>query len=166
MCPLPAGTTIRQARGDDFEAVTALLEGLGRPRVTDATRDDARAVFRSQVVDPASHHLVAEDEAGELVAVCSLHFRTRLNQTTEEAWVPDLFVAEHARLRGIAFALLEEAERRARERGCWHLTLESGHQRAEAHALYRRFRMRDAGRSFSKLLPAGGAGNPDGRARQ
>jgi GNAT superfamily N-acetyltransferase len=61
-------------------------------------------------------------------------------------------VAEHARLKGIGRALLEEAERRAIARGCWHLTLESGHQRAEAHALYRGFRMRDSGRQFSKLL--------------
>jgi len=143
---------MRAARGDDFEEVTALLEKLGRAQVTDATQDDARAVFRQQVVDPAAHHLVVEDAEGRLVAFCSLHFRTRLNYPTEEAWIPDLIVAEHARSQGIAMALLEEAERRALRRGCWHLTLESGHQRAEAHALYRRFRMRDAGRYFSKPL--------------
>ena len=59
---------------------------------------------------------------------------------------------ESARREGIAIALLEEAERRAVARGCWHLTLESGYQRAEAHQLYRGFRMRDAGRYFSKPL--------------
>ena len=144
---------MRAARWDDFDAVTGLLEKLGRAEVTEATREDARAVFMQQVVDPAAHHLVVEDAAGEIVALCSLHFRRRLNYLTEEAWIPDLFVAEHARRDGIALALLEEAERRALERGCWHLTLESGHQRAEAHALYRRFRMRDAGRYFSKPLP-------------
>jgi GNAT superfamily N-acetyltransferase len=150
--PLPTGTTIRAARGDDFEAVTALLEKLGRATVTDDTTDDARWVYRQQVVDPSAHHMVVEAAGGEIVAFCSLHFRTRLNHPTEEAWIPDLIVAEHARQSGIALALLEEAERRALERGCWHLTLESGHQRAEAHALYRRFRMRDAGRYFSKSL--------------
>jgi GNAT superfamily N-acetyltransferase len=144
--------TIRAARGDDFEAVTALLEALGRARVTQATRDDARAVFRQQILDPDAHHMVAEDERGEVVAFCSMHFRTRLNHPTEEAWIPDLFVAEDARRRGIARALLAEAERRALERGCWHVTLESGHQRAEAHQLYRSCRMRDVGKSFSKLL--------------
>ena len=144
--------TIRAARGADFEAVTALLESLGRAAVTDAVRADALAVFHEQVIDPASHHMVVEDERGEVVAFCSLHFRKRLNHATEEAWVPDLFVAERARRQGIGRALLEEAERRALERGCWHLTLESGHQRAEAHALYRSFRMRDAGKQFSKPL--------------
>ena len=155
---------MRAARRDDFDAVTALLEKLGRAAVTDATREDARAVYHQQVIDPNAHHLVVEDAEGNLVAFCSLHFRTRLNYPTEEAWIPDLivedenaearrtFLAEHARSQGIAMALLEEAERRALDRGCWHLTLESGHQRAEAHALYRRFRMRDAGRYFSKPL--------------
>jgi GNAT superfamily N-acetyltransferase len=148
----PPDHTIRAARGDDFDGVTALLEGLGRPTVTDATREDARAVYRTQVLDPNTHHMVVESPSGELVAVCSLHYRTRLNHATEEAWIPDLYVAEGARQRGIARGLLEEAERRAIARGCWHLTLESGHQRAEAHALYRNFRMRDSGRQFSKLL--------------
>jgi GNAT superfamily N-acetyltransferase len=148
----PADHTIRAARGDDFDGVTELLERLGRAKVTDATRDDARAVYRAQVLDPDSHHMVVEAPTGDLVAICSLHYRTRLNHPTEEAWIPDLYVAEHARNRGIGRGLLEEAERRAIARGCWHLTLESGHQRAEAHALYRGFRMRDAGRQFSKLL--------------
>jgi GNAT superfamily N-acetyltransferase len=152
MKPVPPEHTIRAARGDDFGGVTALLEGLGRPTVDDRAREDARAVYRTQVLDPDAHHMVVEGPGGELVAFCSLHYRTRLNHATEEAWIPDLYVAEHARLRGIGRALLEEAERRALARGCWHLTLESGHQRAEAHALYRGFRMRDSGRQFSKLL--------------
>jgi GNAT superfamily N-acetyltransferase len=155
MAQVRADSTVRAARGDDFEAVTALLEALGRAQVTEATRDDARAVYRQQILDPDAHHMVAVDERGEVVAFCSLHFRTRLNHATEEAWIPDLFVAEEARGRGVARALLEEAERRAVERGCWHLTLESGHQRAEAHQLYRSQRMRDVGKSFSKLLKAG-----------
>lgn len=148
----PPDHTIRAARGDDFDAVTALLEGLGRPQIDDDSREDARAVYRMQVLDPNTHHMVVESPAGEIVAFCSLHYRTRLNHASEEAWIPDLYVAEHARNRGIGRALLEEAERRAIARGCWHLTLESGHQRAEAHALYRNFRMRDSGRQFSKLL--------------
>jgi GNAT superfamily N-acetyltransferase len=148
----PPDHTIRGARGDDFDAVVALLEGLGRPTLTDATREDARAVYRAQVLDPNAHHMVVASPTGELVGFCSLHYRTRLNHATEEAWIPDLYVAEHARNRGIGRGLLEEAERRAIARGCWHLTLESGHQRAEAHALYRNFRMRDSGRQFSKLL--------------
>ena len=52
---------VRAASRADFEAVTELLELLGRPKVTDATREDCRAVFEEQVVDPNAHHIVAEE---------------------------------------------------------------------------------------------------------
>ena len=147
--------TIRAARGDDFEVVARLLERHGRAAVTDETRADAQAVFRAQVVDPAAHHMVLEDAAGAVVGFCSLHFRTRLNYPSEEAWIADLCVEDHSRGAALARVLLEEAERRAAERGCWQLAIESRHSQAEAHELFRRLRMRDAGRYFVK--PLGGA---------
>ena len=144
-------TRIRAARRDDFEAVSALLAELGggRPAVTPATEEDCRAVFEAQIFDPNAHHIVAEDGNG-IVAFASLHFRTRLNHATEEAWIPDLIVAESARRQGIGRALLEEAEARARDRGCHDLQLESAYRRAEAHHMYRQFGMRDDGKAFSK----------------
>jgi GNAT superfamily N-acetyltransferase len=143
---------IRPATRADFDAVTGLLEELGRPQVGDATREDCQAVFEEQVVDPNAHHVVAEDEDGRVVAFCSLHFRARLNFATQEAWVPDLVVTESARRRGVAREILEEVERRARGRECHAIQLESGYQRAEAHHLYRQFQMRDTGKSFYKPL--------------
>ena len=143
---------IRPATRSDFGAVTGLLEVLGRPRVTDETRDDCLAVFEEQVVDANAHHIVAEDDDGVVVGFCSLHFRERLNHSTEEAWVPDLIVAEAARRRGIAAEILDEVERRARARECHAIQLESGYQRAEAHHLYRQAHYRDSGKSFYKPL--------------
>jgi GNAT superfamily N-acetyltransferase len=146
---------IRAARRDDFDAVTRLLEELGRPTVTQETEADCRAIWDDQVVDPNVHHLVAEDDGG-VVAFCSLHFRTRLNWATEEAWIPDLIVTDRARRAGLGLAILEEAQRRAHDRGCHALALESGYNRAEAHHLYRTFKMRDAGKEFWKDLRARG----------
>jgi ribosomal protein S18 acetylase RimI-like enzyme len=143
---------IRPASRADFEAVTALLEELGRPRVGDQTQADCRAVFEEQVVHADAHHIVAEDDGGRVVGFCSLHFRDRLNWPSDEAWVPDLIVTEGARMRGVGRALLEEVERRAIARECHAIQLESGYQRAEAHHLYRRFGMRDTGKSFYKPL--------------
>jgi GNAT superfamily N-acetyltransferase len=142
---------VRAARRDDFEGVTRLLEELGRPLVLSEAEADCRAVYDEQVVDPDTHHIVAEDGSG-LIAFASLHFRGRLNHPTQEAWIPDLLVTERARRRGVGRALLEEAERHARDRGCHLLALESGYQRAEAHHMYRQFRMRDVGKSFVKPL--------------
>jgi len=143
---------VRLASAGDFDSVTALLEDLGRPKVTDETRDECRAIFERQLADERAAHLVAEDDDGAVVGFCSLHFRDRLNFTTPDAWVPDLIVAEAARRRGIGRALLEEAERLARERRCWDLTLESAHFRLEAHLFYTAFGMVDAAKSFDKLL--------------
>ena len=140
---------IRAARRDDFEDVARLLEELGRPAVTPATEADCRAVYEKQVFDPDSHHIVAEDERG-VIAFASAHFRPRLNQPTEEVWVPDLIVTESARRRGIGRALLEEIENRARDRGCHMIQLESAYFRAEAHHMYRQFKMRDLGKAFYK----------------
>lgn len=147
---------IRAARRDDFEAVTRLLEDLssGRPAVTPESEEDCRAVFEAQIFDPYSHHIVAETPSG-IVAFLSLHFRTRLNWPTEEAWVPDLYVAPEVRRQGIGRALLEEAEQRARDRGCHRLQLESGYRRAEAHHMYRQFGMRDDGKYFIKSYVKG-----------
>jgi GNAT superfamily N-acetyltransferase len=142
---------IRAARRDDYEEVTRLLEELGRPLVTSDSELDCRAVYEAQVFDPDSHHVVAEGSSG-VVAFASLHFRKRLNHATEEAWVPDLIVAERARRQGVGRALLDEIEQKARERGCHRIELESGYKRAEAHHMYRQFGMRDDGKSFNKDL--------------
>jgi GNAT superfamily N-acetyltransferase len=143
---------VRSAEPRDFEAVTTLLELLGRKEVTDETRDRCREIYAAQVSDPTADHLVAEDDDGEIVGFCSLHFRKRLNYTTPEAWVPDIVVSEKLRRTGIGKALLEHAEHRAIERGCWALSLESAHHRVEAHRFYAAFGMRDMGKSFRKLL--------------
>jgi len=143
---------VRSAEPRDFDAVTLLLQELGRDVVTDETRDRCREVYAAQVSDPTADHLVAEDAEGKVVGFCSLHFRKRLNHTTPEAWVPDLIVAEALRGVGIGKALLEHAEHRAIERSCWALTLESAHHRLEAHRFYGAFGMRDMGKAFRKLL--------------
>ena len=143
--------SIRRAEARDFPAVTALLEELGRARVTPETREGARAVYEAQLESEEAAHLVAELD-GEPVAFCSLHFRGRLNHPTPDAWIPDLIVTEAARRRGIARSLLEEAERIARERGCWSLTLESGYDRRDAHQLYAAYGMTDMGKYFGKRL--------------
>lgn len=144
--------SVRAARAEDFEAVTALLEELGRELVTPETEDDCRRVFEAQVADSGSGPLVVEDGAGSVIACCSLHFRARLNRPRPDAWIPDLIVAPDARRRGAARLLLEEAERLARRRGCWQLTLESGYQRTEAHQLYESYGMQNQGYYFDKAL--------------
>ncbi len=145
---------VRVARQEDLPAVTALLEILGRPALTAGQEERVRTVYEEQLAEPGAHHLVAERD-GELMGFCSLHFRSRLNQTQLEAWIPDLVVSPGARRQGVARALLEAAVSAARERQCHQLTLESGYARGDAHRLYERFGMTDAGKSFGMRLVDG-----------
>src|SRR5918992_3226593 len=114
---MATATRVRSAEAHDFERVTALLESLGRAKVTPETRGHCRGVFERHVFGLDADHLVAELEDGEVIGFCSLHFRDRLNYATPDAWVPDLSVAEDARRLGVGRMLLEEAERRGGGRG-------------------------------------------------
>jgi len=143
---------VRSAAPEDFQPVCDLLEELGRAPVTVETHEACRRLWAYQLVDDQTSHLVVESSSGAVIAFCSLHFRPRLNYPTPDAWIPDLIVTYEARRGGAARALLAEAERRARERGCWALTLESSYHRKSAHALYAGLQMEDRGLYFSKLL--------------
>jgi GNAT superfamily N-acetyltransferase len=142
---------VRSAQNVDFEAVTSLLEELGRPRVSDDDTEEARSVYEAQLADEASDHLVAVGDADEVIGFCSLHYRARLNHArSEQAWIPDLIVREAVRGTGAGRALLEEARSRAEARGCHDITLESSYTRERAHAVYLAAGYEDLGKFFRR----------------
>lgn len=143
---------VRSVTAEDFRAVCGLLAELGRPGVGDETADGCRTAFLADLADDGADHLIAVDDRDGPIGFLSLHYRRRLNHATPEAWVPDLIVNERARGTGAGRALLAEAERRARERGCHRLALESGHSRTRAHGVYVAAGMTDRGRFFTKEL--------------
>jgi GNAT superfamily N-acetyltransferase len=142
---------IRPAAAGDFAAVATLLAELGRPTLTAGTEGTAKAVYLRHLTRKDTASLVAEWD-GRVVGFLSLEFRDRLNKVRPQAWIPDLIVTESYRKRGIAQALLDSAFARAREHGCWGVTLESGYHRKDAHRLYLRVGMDDAGKYFNYLL--------------
>jgi GNAT superfamily N-acetyltransferase len=144
--------TVREARGEDWEEVAALLAELGRPEALGTDREPAlRQVFERYLSRPDVVALVAEVH-GTVMGFVDLEFRTRLNFEAPQAWIPDLVVAEAERSRGAGRALLARAEELARERGCWGISLESATWRTRAHAFYLREGWKDTGRAFSKAL--------------
>jgi GNAT superfamily N-acetyltransferase len=143
--------TVRPAAAADFARVAALLAELGRPALTPATLDGARAVYERYVARADTAPLVAVVD-DEVIGFLSLEFRDRLNHTTPQAWIPDLIVTEGCRGLGAGRALLERAFDLARERRCWSVTLESGYQRTVAHQLYRAAGMVDGGYYFTLEL--------------
>jgi len=161
--------TVREARREDFEAVTALLEELGRPKAL-GTPDEPvlRDRFTQWLAAPDRFAFVAEEE-GNLIGMIDMAMIPRPNFVQPHAWVPDLIVSEKARSRGVGAALLSRAEEVAKELGAFSLALESAHWRTRAHDFYLRQGMTDAARHFIKVFadipwppPAAGADEVSG----
>jgi GNAT superfamily N-acetyltransferase len=141
---------VRRAETRDADAVLALLEGLGRPEVAEDASGQ-RAVFVDHLGYDDATVFVAEQD-GVVAGVASLWLRPRLNWVTLEAWVPDLFVDPAYRRLGLGRALLEACAAEARRKGCHRLSLDSGHQRTEAHLLYEDLGFVHAGRHYVLTL--------------
>jgi len=141
---------VRRAEPGDAEAVLALMAGLGRPALASDHGEQAD-VFRAHLENHDAEVFVAELD-GAIAGAVSLWFRPRLNWTTPEAWVPDLYVDPGFRRRGAARELLDACVEAARERGCHRLVLESGHERAEAHQLYKSYGFTYSGRAYGLML--------------
>jgi ribosomal protein S18 acetylase RimI-like enzyme len=126
--------SVREAEPRDADRVLKLMEDLTRPAVVEDPRPQ-RDVFLAHLEHPDCRIYVAEVD-GEVAGAVSLWIQPRLNWTTPQGWIPDLFVDDAFRRRGAARALLDACAAECRRRGCHVLTLESGHHRAEAHRLY------------------------------
>ena len=144
----PTGdVTIRPIEGtdDDFEATTRLLAELGRPAPTDETVPALRRTYDAHVARAETGSLIARDADGTPIGFVSLEQRRPFYTLAPQAWIPDLIVTEAARGRDVGAALLDAAFAESRRRGAYAVALESGHQRAVAHQLYRSAGMEDVG---------------------
>jgi ribosomal protein S18 acetylase RimI-like enzyme len=125
---------VREAERRDADRVLKLLEDLTRPAVAEDPRPQREVFFEHLARDDCRVYVAELD--GETAGAVSLWIQPRLNWTTPQGWIPDLYVDEAYRRRGAARALLDACAEECRRRGCHVLTLESGHHRAEAHQLY------------------------------
>jgi ribosomal protein S18 acetylase RimI-like enzyme len=128
---------VREAEPRDADRVLRLMADLTRPAVAEDPGPQ-RDVFFAHLQHEDCRVYVAEFD-GEVAGAVSLWIQPRLNWTTPQGWIPDLYVDENFRRQGAARALLDGCAEECRRRGCHVLTLESGHQRAEAHRLYESF---------------------------
>ena len=83
--------------------------------------------------------LGAPDDDAAPAGVVQLRFRWGIWRAGGDCLVEDVFVAEPARGRGVARALLELATDRARERGCRRMELDVNEANEAGLALYRSF---------------------------
>jgi ribosomal protein S18 acetylase RimI-like enzyme len=141
---------VRPAEPRDADAVLALMGSLTRPAVADDPQPQ-RDVFLAHLEHEDALIFVAELD-GKIAGAVSLWIQPRLNWTTPQGWIPDLYVDPSFRRRGAARALLDGCVEEARSRGCHVLVLESGHHRAAAHELYEAYGFEHYARAYALQL--------------
>jgi GNAT superfamily N-acetyltransferase len=125
-----AQLTIRAATEDDAGRLATLLTDEGYPA---GPSDLARRIARFS--GPDSRVLVAE-QAGEVLGFVAFHLVPRFETEDRFVRLITVVVDPGARERGIAKALLAEAERVGRDEGVAFLEVTSGHHRPEARHLF------------------------------
>ena len=124
----------------EAEMVAALLvafrdhNGLDRPSDNSFLASIERLIERPD----AEYLLGAPDDDSPPAGVCQLRYRFSIWTASDDCWLEDLFVLEHARGAGMGRALVDLAVSRARERGCRRIELDVNERNAAALALYER----------------------------
>jgi GNAT superfamily N-acetyltransferase len=132
---------IRSAEPGEEERLLALYEWLFAPPGSRPPQWDPKraAVALRQAIDSRDAAiLVAEDDAGELVGICTAYYELFSVRFGHRVWVEDLAVHPERRSEGIGKRLLDTAKGWARERGATHLELDSAPSRKDAHRFYER----------------------------
>lgn len=128
---------IRPAQRHDLPALIALYHQLSARNPADLQPAHLEA-WEAVETQPGLQVLVAERE-GQVVGTVTLALIPNLSRGARPYGVIENVVTDAAhRGQGIGRALLEEAERLAREANAYKVMLQSGAVLTEAHAFYRR----------------------------
>ena len=121
-----------------------LLELLGQmddsmyPRRDDADEASRLRAFQEIAADPRQHLLIAEAD-GRIVGTVHLIVIPHFSRSCKPSSLLESMVVDEAfRRKGVGAALLREAQRLAREAGCYKLALSSNLARRGAHRFYSR----------------------------
>jgi ribosomal protein S18 acetylase RimI-like enzyme len=154
---------IRNAREEDLATVGQLAGQLVRMHhawdrqrwmMPDGVEAGYARFFASQLDDPDTIIVVAEDRLGEVVGYAYAALEPRSWADLREACgkLHDVFVATPARRQGIGRALAREAMARLRDLGAPRVVLTSALQNQEAHALFRALGFRETMIEMAKEL--------------
>jgi GNAT superfamily N-acetyltransferase len=125
--------TIRLANAGDAGRIAALSQQLGYP----ASQEQVQR--RLDQIEQDKDHAVYVAEQSDGYVVGWVHVCVRqLVMADPQAEIGGLVVDEGYRCRGVGRLLMEQAERWAREKGCWAICLHSNILRKGAHVFYER----------------------------
>ncbi|MDN3557405.1 GNAT family N-acetyltransferase [Halomonas maura] len=126
---------IRHARLADVEALGELLDAY-RVFYGRASDPDAARHFIARRLGLGDAHLLVHDDAGALQGFVQLYPLFSTVRLAPLWQLNDLFVAPHARRRGIGRGLLQAAADLAQAEGVRHLKLSTGIDNRAAQSLY------------------------------
>lgn len=136
----PPAIRWRPALRQDVAAVAALLAD----DILGATREGSDlapylAAFDRMQAEGGNQLIVAEDDAGRVVACYQLTFISGLSlNATRRAQIEGVRVAATLRGAGVGALLMADAEARALAAGCGLMQLTTNAARKQAHAFYER----------------------------
>jgi ribosomal protein S18 acetylase RimI-like enzyme len=147
-------TAVWLAGPDDVVTVAGLLAGfrdhLGHSEPSDFSL--AKSAELLVGTEDTEFWLAAADEAPAAAGVCQLRYRHSVWTGTEDCWLEDLFVREDARGQGLGRALVQRSLKRARERGCKRIELDTTADNETAIALYESFGFSRASKGSPSLF--------------
>ena len=142
-------SALRAATSADLETLVRLAVSFRDARSESAPgADDYRHAYARLLTDGASEFLLAEDADGAPVGFLLGRYRPDAEGDGLACEIEDLFVASHARRRGVGRALVSAATERAAARGAVKLGLTTSEGNEPALALYRTLGLRAEGARF------------------
>jgi GNAT superfamily N-acetyltransferase len=142
--------TVRTPTPADAPALATLATQLGYP----APAEVMPARLENLLNSPDATALVAEDEAGNVVALMTARLFPVIHLDAPIAWLTALIVLDSARGKGIGSMLLERAEQWATNKGAHKISLSSAMHRTETHSYYDNRGYERSGLRFTKKLGA------------
>ena len=144
---------IREATKNDAPIILGLLYELGRPKPQeDSDVDSFRKIARKYISDSDKKILIAEIDDVQIAGMLSLVFLPRLNQKTQEMYIPELIVLGKYQRQGIGKKLIDACISLAKQKDCHRIRLESGIQRKESHEFYKKLGFVQSSYFFAKNL--------------
>lgn len=121
---------------EDYDIAFDFIEKLWT--YNDYDREEIRKVYQDVIESKDSFAFFAV-ENGEYRGFCHGAYFNTFWLSGMTCYLSSIISAENVRGKGYGLALMDEAVRRARERGCKGIVLDSGFPRKEAHEFYEKY---------------------------
>jgi len=148
---------VRAAVEDDIPRILELYQDLvittsQQELKRGSPGDDYQRVF-NEIQNMPGYELLVVDENGAVLGTMVLLIIPNLSHSALPwALVENMVVDSSYRRRGLGRLLMDYAIARAREAGCYKLTLSSNKKRPEAHRFYRSSGFEDSAHGFRMYL--------------